>query len=203
MKSRRDKVQSLRGEILRFLASDGSDEKIFTLNDKLELECGYIEEIKSKLEFFQTLMENTVDELTGVRNQAVKSSETSRTLHETYLESHSLFSSQHKLLLESNITVKQSDSIPPVYDIPLHKVQVLHLLPDRLTPKTSLEMSLELKLLEQYNQLIKSQLNKLVERLESAGEGEEQLGRIELRPVYLELIDAGFEELMDRFLINS
>ena len=200
MKSRRDRVQSLRGQILKLLASDASDEKVFTLNDSLELECKYIEQIKAKLEFFQTLMENTVDELTGVRNQAVKSSEIARGLHESYIESHSLFSSQHKLVLESNLAI---DSIPPVHDMPIEKVQMLHLLPDHLTVKSSLEMCLELKLLEQYNELIKCQLNKLVERLESAGEAEEQFDKLEFRPIYLELIEAGFEELMDRFLLNS
>ena len=200
MMSRRDRVISLRGEILKYLARDASDEKVFSLNDKLELECKQVEQIKSKLEFFQTLMENTADDLTGVRNQAVKSSEAARALHESYIEAHSLLSSQYKLLMESDATM---DSIPAVHAMSLDRVQVLHLLPDRLTPKTSLEMCLELKLLEQYNQLIKCQLNKLVVRMESAGETEDQLEKLELRPVYLELIEAGFEELLDRFLLTS
>ncbi|KAI6655039.1 hypothetical protein LOD99_2328 [Oopsacas minuta] len=200
LRSGRDKIQELRSEILKLLASNASDENVFSINDKLELECKLVEKLGERLEFFQTLMEETVDELTGVKNQGIRSSEISRALHEAFLESHFLYTSQHKLIFDSELNFSD---IPPVYDLPVDKVQVIHLLPDCLTPKTSLEMSLELRLLQHYNELIKSQLNKLVERLELEDVGlDGQLEGFELRPVYLELIGAGYEELIDRFLLN-
>lgn len=201
-KSSRNRIQDLRKDVLRLLASNASDEKIFSLNDSLELECKLVDRLGEKLEFLQTVMEDTVDELTGVVNQGVRSSELSRALHEAFLESHSLYTSQHKLITESELNESNSRTVPLLSDLPVDKVQVIHLLPDRLTPKTSLEMSIELKLLQDYNELIKSQLNLLVERLEAGDDSERQSDKLELRPVYLELIEAEFEELLDRILIN-
>ena len=203
MKSSRNRIQGLRKDVLKLLASNVSDEKIFSLNDSLELECKLVDKLGEKLEFLQTIMEDTVDELTGVVNQGVRSSELSRSLHKAFLESHSLYTSQHKLITESELNESNSRTIPLLLELPVDKVQVIHLLPDRLTPKTSGEMSTELKLLQNYNELIRYQLNLLVQGLESEYDCREiQLDKLELRPVYLELIGAEYEELLDRILIN-
>ena len=203
MKSSRNRTQGLRRDVLKLLASNASDEKIFSLNDNLELECKLVDKLGEKLDFLQTIMEDTVDELTGVVNQGVRSSELSRALHEAFLESHSLYTSQCKLITESELNESNSRTVPLVYDLPVDRVQLIHLLPDCLTPKTSLEMSLELKLLQDYNELIRSQLNQLVERLEIGYDStDRQFDRLEFRPVYLELIGAEYEELLDRILIN-
>ena len=216
VRSHRDRSQELRTEILDLLGAKGSDGKVFALNDELERESRKIERIESSLEYLQSLIVDSVDELTGVKNQATRTTELAHALHDMYLEAHSLYSHQHKLVVAFYRALGRPDrpTMPPPVEesVSVEKIQSVHLLPDHLTPKTSLEMCLELKLLQEYTQLIKSQLNRLVAKVESAveqaegkireGGMEQQLAKYELRPVYLELMEAAFEELMDRFLQN-